>query len=204
MNSDFWVLLGTDHCGKSTALDRIAARGGSVLPVSYDAALLPEEYRDLAPLPGTLGRAVAGGHSTEYVQALLHLAVAYFRDRILRAPPGRTLLIDSYYYKILAKSRLLGLAGGPWPQYWRSMPRPRGVVLLDVDPATAWRRAGDGARLNPLEHYGATPHRDAFTRFQRDLRAELLAETQGLRVEHIPAGQDAEATADHVLWAIKE
>ncbi|NEY31320.1 hypothetical protein GTU99_03700 [Streptomyces sp. PRKS01-65] len=202
--TDFWVLLGTDQCGKSTILDRIAARGGPVLPVSYDAPLLSGEYRALTGLPEALRRAFASGHAPEYVQALLNVAVAYYRDRIFRAPPGRTLLIDSYYYKILAKCRLLGLADGPWQEHWRSLPQPRGVLLLEVDPGTAWRRAGEGARLNPFEHYGPTPDIDGFTRFQLDLRAELVAETRQLHIEHVPAGQDVGAAVDHVLRTIEE
>jgi thymidylate kinase len=208
--ADFWVLLGTDYCGKSAVLNELQARDGDgdVVPVSYDSDLVTDdEYRALTPLPEVAARAFAGGHSPEYILSLINVGVAYHRDRVFRAPPGRALLIDSYYYKFLAKCRLFGLADWPWPQYWRSLPQPAGVVFLDVDPATAWRRAGEGAQLNPLEHYGPAPDERTFTRFQRDLRGELLASVRHLRVEHVATGQDGQdvaATTDHVLRAIKE
>ncbi|MGA4844619.1 hypothetical protein [Streptomyces sp. G45] len=202
--ADFWVLLGTDYCGKSSVLADLTARAGPVEAVSYDPELLTGDYRAIAELPAALGRAYAGGRSRAYVMALLNVAVAYLHDRVVTAPAGRTPLLDSYYYKILVKCRLLGLDDGPWLPYWRSLPRPAGVVFLNVPPATAWRRSGNGARLNPLEHYGPVPDEDAFTRFQRDLRAGLLDEVSDLRVEHVPAAPDITATVDHVLRTMKE
>ncbi|MEU4794380.1 hypothetical protein [Streptomyces sp. NPDC023327] len=201
---DFWVLLGTDYCGKSSVLAELAARTGPVQPMSYDPALLPGDYGALAALPNALGAARAGRNSPEYVMALLNVAVAYLWDRVATAPPGRTPLLDSYYYKILVKCRLLGLPGGPWQDHWRSLPRPAGVIFLDVPPGTAWLRSGGGASLNAMEHYGPTAGEESFTRFQRDLRTGLLDEVRGLRVEHVPAGQGIAATADHVLRAMKE
>ncbi|WP_367042195.1 hypothetical protein [Streptomyces sp. Je 1-332] len=201
---DFWVLLGTDYCGKSSVLAALADRGGRVRPTSYDPPMLTGDYRALAQLPAALGKAYAGGNSPDYVMALLNVAVAYLRDSVLTAPPESTPLLDSYYYKILVKCRLLGLTDGPWQEYWQSLPRPSGVVLLDVAPATAWRRSGAGALCNPMEYYGPAPDVESFTRFQRDLRAGLLDAVRGLRVEHVPAGQDIAATTDHVLRAMKE
>ncbi|MEU7650197.1 hypothetical protein [Streptomyces huasconensis] len=202
--ADFWVLLGTDYCGKSSVLADLTARAGHVEAVSYDPQLLIGDYRVIAGLPAALGKAYAGGQSRAYVMALLNIAVAYLHDRVVTAPPGRTPLVDSYYYKILVKCRLLGLDDGPWLPYWRSLPRPAGVVFLDVSPATAWQRSGAGAGLNPLEHYSPVADEDSFTRFQRDLRAGLLDEVSGLRVEHVPTVPDVTATVDHVLRTMKD
>lgn len=203
-DSDFWVLLGTDYCGKSSVLTDLAARDGRVRPTSYDPTMLTGDYRALTQLPAALGKAFAGPNSPDYVMALLNVAVAYLRDSVFTAPRGRTPLLDSYYYKILVKCRLLGLTDGPWQEYWQSLPRPSGVVFLDVAAGTAWQRSGEGALLNPLEHYGPTPDEESFTCFQRDLRTGLLDAVKDLRVEHVSAGQDIAATTDHVLRAMKE
>ncbi|GAA3097512.1 hypothetical protein ACFQ0X_27765 [Streptomyces rectiviolaceus] len=203
-DSDFWVLLGTDYCGKSSVLADLAARDGHVRPTSYDPTMLTGDYRAIAELPAALGKAFAGQNSPDYVMALLNVAVAYLRDSVFTAPQDRTPLLDSYYYKILVKCRLLGLPDEPWQEYWRSLPRPSGVVFLDVAADTAWQRSGAGALLNPLEHYGPTPGKESFTRFQGDLRAGLIDAVKDLRVEHISAGQDIAATTDHVLRAMKE
>lgn len=202
--TDFWVLIGPDYCGKSTVLSELANREGRVLPVSYDRALLTEEYGPLAGLPEMLGRAAGRQTSPEFVMALLNVAVAYFHDRIHHAPPGRTLLLDSYYYKILAKCRLLGLPTEPWRTHWEALPRPTGVVFLDVPHHTAWLRSGSGAQLNRMEHYGHTPDRPAFDRFQQDLRTALHELTGPLTVEEIVPGQTVTGTADHILRVMKE
>ncbi|MFJ2773982.1 hypothetical protein [Streptomyces sp. NPDC087300] len=202
---DFWVLLGADYCGKSAVLDELAARQGRVLPVSVDPDTLDEEYQVLAELRRTLGRMAPGRHSPDYTMAILNVAVAYHLDRLHRAPDGRTLLLDSYYYKILAKCRLFGLDEEPWRSYWSALPQPAGVVFLDTDPDVTWRRSGSGERLNRLEYHGSSPTRDGFVRFQRELRGALVDGTRHLFVEHVPGdGAGVAATADLVLRAMKE
>ena len=73
---------------------------------------------------------------------------------------------------------LNGLVNEALFAWWRSFPRPGQVIYFDVDPATAWRRSGEGARLNSLEYYGETPTWEGFRRYQTDL-ARLMAKEVG-------------------------
>ncbi|MFF7022894.1 hypothetical protein ACFY97_18070 [Streptomyces klenkii] len=205
--ADFWVLLGTDYCGKSSVLEALADGRSAIHPVSYDRHMLPEEYAPHAGLHALLGTALRDGggtYSGDFVLSLLQVGVVYLRDRALAGPAGRTVLLDSYYYKVLAKCRLLGLDGDRAFRWWRTFPQPRGVVLLDVDPADAWRRSGEGALLNPMEHYGTAGTRAEFLRFQADLRDLLLDEVARLPVVRISVGGDVAATTAAVARAVGE
>ncbi|MET7550934.1 hypothetical protein ABZS94_35280 [Streptomyces sp. NPDC005500] len=207
MATDFWVLLGTDYCGKSSTLHRIAEQHPHVRPVSYDSHLVAGAYGTHTGLHSALGSALQdreGTYSPDYIVALLNVAVVYLRDQALAAEDGRLPLVDSYYYKILAKSQLLGLNTADLLPWWQAFAQPTGVIFLESDVSTAWRRSGNGSQLNALEHYGDEPTRGAFESFQRDLRAQLLKEVSHLPVTHIPADQDVDATATAVIQSIKE
>lgn len=183
--TDFCVLLGPDYAGKSSVLSALAAADGRRRIVSTDPAFLEPRHRLLAALRRHLVedvmRAPPHTYSREFANSLMQCAVVYVRDRIADARPGTPVLVDSYYYKILAKCRLAeGGASHPLYAWWRSLPRPRHVVYLDVEPATAWRRAGDGALVNPMEHYAETGGGHAsfaeFEAYQTDLRDVMFEE----------------------------
>ncbi|MEJ8642015.1 hypothetical protein WKI68_12145 [Streptomyces sp. MS1.HAVA.3] len=106
--------------------------------------------------------------------------------------------MDSYYYKLLAKCRLAGAGDNPMFDWWRSFPQPRRVVYLEVSPETAWRRSREGARLNRLEHYGDVPDRDAFERYQGDLRKTMREEIRDLPVTVIEEHRDPARTAAEI------
>jgi thymidylate kinase len=108
--------------------------------------------------------------------------------------------MDSYYYKILAKCRLAGLDEHPLYAWWRSFPQPRSLVYLDVTPETAWHRAEQGARLNPLEHAGPRPTWFGFESYQKNL-GKLLTEEVG-RLPVTVVGECA--TADTAAAAVRE
>jgi thymidylate kinase len=173
----FTVLLGPDYAGKSSVLRRLAA-DGSWTVVSYDRGLLDPN----APLVGRVrdeffGEALKepGRYSPDLVLTIMQVAVVHLRDQVAAAPPGRV-IVDSYYYKILAKCRLLGLSNEALFSWWRGFPQPDGVVFLDVPPHVAWRRSGCGADVNGTEYYGDEPTEAGFRAFQTDLRQTLLAE----------------------------
>ncbi|MGX7827330.1 hypothetical protein ACTG9Q_19810 [Actinokineospora sp. 24-640] len=189
MEPRFTVLLGPDYAGKSTVLSEMARRGWHC--VSYDDDFLPADCALVADLrDGFLGRALSGAgkpYSADFVVTVLQTAVVHLRDQLGRGARGQPVLVDSYYYKILAKCLVTGLLSPSMLAWWRTFPRPAQVVYLDVDPAEAWRRSGHGARLNAFEHHGATPTWEGFRRFQLELRARLFDEIDGLPalvVEH--------------------
>ncbi len=175
----YWTLLGPDFAGKSTVLDRLRRHHGWHV-VSYDDQYLKDHpfIRGLRRRWVVDGYPQAGGrYSAELLLAALHPIVLHLRDQIALAEHAdRPVVVDSYYYKLLAKCRLLGLEHRPTFDVWRALPGPRGVVYLDVPPPEAWRRSGDGARLNLFEHHGDRPTEAGFLRLQAQLRPALLAE----------------------------
>jgi thymidylate kinase len=174
----FSVLLGPDYAGKSTMISALALRG--VQCVSYDQGFvrpdcpLVNDLRDRFITQALRGR--GRSYSADFLVTLLQTAVVYLRDQVMRADPDRPVVVDSYYYKILAKCTLTGLINECLFTWWRSFPRPRQVIYLDVDPVIAWRRSGEGSRLNSFEHYGDTPTWENFSRFQADLRQLMVQE----------------------------
>lgn len=179
----FVVLLGTDYAGKSSALAALADGPWEI--VSVDDDFLGPEYELIARLRRALvNEAVPGRYSADFAASLMQAAVVHLRDRILAAPRGRPLLVDSYYYKMLAKCQLMGCAGNPMLGWWRSFPQPDRVLYLEVSPETAWRRCTGSA--NRFEHYGERLDWPGFEAFQRDLGKLLLDEVRELPVTVIP------------------
>ncbi|WP_447002182.1 hypothetical protein ACRAKI_20845 [Saccharothrix isguenensis] len=202
----FLVLLGPDYAGKSTVMRALAATRPDWRLLSVDDEFLAPEHGVVSTLKSSLVTdvlpAMGKHHSPDFVAALLNTAVVHLRDQLLDRGPHQPVVVDSYYYKILAKCRLVGAAADPLFAWWRSFPQPRKVLLLDVDPGTAWERSGRGARANGLEFHGAHVDRDSFTRFQADLRTALLDEVAHLPVEVLPPADPA-STAERVLEVVR-
>ncbi len=200
---EFRVLLGTDYAGKSSIMRYLRRAHGARGLLSIDAAFLAPQHALLTELRRALMTDVVGkaAYSADFVAAMLQLAVIHLRDQL-----SDGVLVDSYYYKILAKCRLAGVEENPMFGWWRSFPQPRSVIYLDVPTEVTWQRAGHGASLNPLEHYGERPDWHGFATYQRDLRKMLLDELNALPV-NVPvkliAGHDSVArTARAVREAI--
>ncbi|WP_320777048.1 hypothetical protein [Streptomyces sp. CRN 30] len=182
----FVVLLGTDYAGKSTALTEITELAPSWHVVSLDDEFLDSRHSLIGRLRRDLVSDVLPdlrhGYSLDFMVTLLQTATVHLRDSIERSPAGAPVLVDSYYYKILAKCRLAGADSHPMFDWWRTFPQPRQVLFLEVSPETAWKRCGEGAAANALEFYGQEPDRPAFEKFQSDLRQAMWEEVQHLPV----------------------
>ncbi|WP_245790481.1 ATP-binding protein [Streptomyces monashensis] len=198
----FCVLVGPDHAGKSTVLARLERTSPAWRFLSVDDDRLSPEHALISRLRRAAVTEVAAhpdAWSPEFFTTLVQTAVVHLRDELLRgAGSGRPAVIDSYYYKFLAKCRLAGAPDSPLFAWWRTFPRPQRVIYLDVPPETTWRRSGEGAGLNPLEHYGPRPEWDGFRRYQRDLAKLIRDEIQDLPVTVIEDGGRAEHTATAV------
>lgn len=200
----FWTLLGPDHAGKSTVLDCLHDQHGWRV-VSYD-----DRYLDSYPLIRRLRQEwitdafVWAGerYSAELVLSVLNPIVLHLRDELARHAGQERVIVDSYYYKLLAKCRLLGVAHQPTFDYWRSFPRPRGVLYMDVPPEVAWARSRHGARTNPFEHHGRTAGEADFIRLQSELRAAVLAEVGDVPVKIIDGDAPPDAVVAKVLAAL--
>ncbi|WP_229848744.1 dTMP kinase [Streptomyces melanogenes] len=197
----FCVLLGPDLAGKSSAMAALRQDPGPDVHrlVSADDAFLAPEHALIGRLRREVVRDVAAREeqwSPEFFAAMLQTAVLHLRDRLLDDGGGASApaVVDSYYYKLLAKCRLAGVPENPMFAWWRSFPRPRRVIYLDVSPETAWRRSREGARLNRLEHYGEAPGLDGFLRYQADLDKVMREEIRDLPVTVIEEHTDPERT----------
>lgn len=200
---DFVVLLGGDYAGKSSAIARLAADPGAWRFVSIDTDLLTAQYALLARLRRDVVTDVIAPdkrYSTDFLTTMLQTAVVHLRDRITDHTHRTLTIVDSYYYKILAKCRLAGVANNhPMLRWWRSFPQPRRVVYLERSLESAWQRCSCGAALNRLEHYGAEPTRAAFDRYQADLDQAMRDE-----IERVPVSVIDETTPDQTVQAIRE
>lgn len=198
----FSVLLGPDGAGKSSVMGRLAETLPAWRMVSTDPGFVAPEHalvsrlrRDLHDrlLPG-LGTA----YSADFLATMLQTAVVHVRDQVRHVDPEVPVLVDSYYYKILAKCRLAGVQDSRMYAWWRSFPRPSQVIFLDVSPEAAWHRRGDGAEVNALEHDGDDADWPGFERYQRNLRKLLLEEVRDLPVTMVREHPDADRAAEAV------
>lgn len=197
-NPPFSVLLGPDYAGKSSIMAELRATAPDLSLVSVDSQFVAPEHAVVSTLKRALVADTLPGlgtaFSADFVLSLAQTAVVYLRDQILAA--DAPVLVDSYYYKILAKCRLLGTDDHPMFAWWRGFPQPRQVLYLEVAPDVAWDRA---EHANRMEHYGTTPDRDAFEYFQADLHKLMLDEVRDLPVTYLPQRGDIAGTAREVL-----
>lgn len=183
----FTVLLGPDYAGMSSALAELA---DSCDVVSVDDEFLGQDYGVLRGIQRTLVREVLPRlddvYTMDFAMSLLQTAVIHLRDRITACSGDRQVVVDSYYYQILGKCRLLAGESAAAFDWWRSFPKPERVIYLEVAPATAWQRCGEGAYTNRLEHYGTEPAYPAFAAFQLELGAVMLDEVGAVPVTVLP------------------
>jgi len=201
----FAVLLGPDYAGKSSVMAALAKADTPMRLVSVDSAFLAPEHAVVADLRrATMDMlpSLGSAYSSDFAMSVLQTAVVHLRDRIVAAGADGPTVVDSYYYKILAKCRLIGIDEHPLFAWWRTFPQPSRVFYLDVSPETAWQRGGDCA--NRLEHHGERLERHSFDAFQSDLRKLMLEELGPLPVTFLPEDADVEQTARTIGEALAD
>lgn len=202
----FHVLLGPDYAGKSSTMAALRSEEPDWRFLSVDADFLRPEHALIRNLRHALIADVVPGlgdaYSLEFMAALMQTAVVHLRDRIHAAGPGPLILVDSYYYKILAKCRLAGLDDSPLYDWWRRFPQPQSVIYLEVGTRSAWHRSGKGADVNGLEHHGCRPARESFAAYQAGLDRILLQEVAHLPVAVVHEQASVEETVSAVRKAL--
>jgi thymidylate kinase len=200
--TEFSVLLGPDYAGKTTVLRALSARGWNV--VTSDDERFPVLGALRLLWLGEVLPELGGRYSRSMAMAVLNPLIVHLRDQVeLMAERGGPVVVDSYYYKLLAKLRMADLLTLDIQASWLELPHPARVVFLDADPEFTWERTHDGADLNPLEHYGRRPTRASFVRYQRDLRGHLLTAAAGLPMTVVDATADLGSVVDEVEAALR-
>jgi len=202
-NPDFYVLLGPDYAGKTTLLRALSVQT-SVHLVSYDddpGSGQPSFASSFREAFAAVSTAMASGAmSPDFILSLFHAYVVFVRDQIASADASKPVMVDSYYYKILAKCVLAGIGNEEIFALWRALPQPSRVFYLDVDSEVAWQRCERGDLLNGFEYYGAPPTRPGFVRFQQDLRTVMLKEAATSKIEIL----DQDSSLDDLAGDIEE
>lgn len=204
--AEFAVLLGADFAGKSSVMKELARLDKTTQYVSTDDSFVGPGDELISRLRRAaldeVLPSVGRRYSADFFASLLQTAVVHLRDRVCAVPAHRPALVDSYYYKILAKCRLAGVDDHPMFSWWRSFPQPSRVLYLDVTAETAWRRSLGRGEVNRWEHYGDRSTRLTFHRFHGDLRTALLDEIRGLPVTVIGEQPDVPRAAHAVRTAL--
>ncbi|NED11509.1 hypothetical protein [Streptomyces sp. SID9124] len=193
----FIVLLGIDGSGKTSLLSELS--DNNLTTVSWrelrhhelPSVMAPDAPTDVKNRLSDLPRAMfIGGHIVAQYEHLVRPNVT----------AGRNVLLDSYWYKVLAKERLVGRTHPALDELRLLLPVPDAVVLLDVDPRTAWARKN--ASCTPYEHFDDPAGRRAgFIRFQQRLRERW---EDDLRDHPAVYRLDGERGFDTVLTSLRD
>lgn len=166
----FVVLVGIDGSGKSTLLDAMSQSGvhttswRDLRAHDLPAMLAPDSPTAVKSRLTPLGRSMfIGGHLVAQYEYLVRPTLEQ----------GTDVVLDSYYYKLLAKERLLGLMHPSLEALCCELPKPDALILIDTPPETSWlRKKGD---LSSYEYFGNVPSKDNYLRFQRGIAESLHA-----------------------------
>ncbi|GAA2280242.1 hypothetical protein GCM10010402_41240 [Actinomadura luteofluorescens] len=169
----FMVLTGIDGSGKSSLLSLIAiaslttAGWRDLRHHELPAVMAPDEPTLIKNSMSSLPRAMfIGGHIVAQYEHLVRPQLEL----------GVDVLLDSYWYKVMAKEHILGTSHPILADLCGALPVPDAVILLEVDPRVAYLRKRDS--LTSYECMGTTDMK-GFIRFQGRLRDRLEEELAG-------------------------
>lgn len=194
------VLLGSDGAGKSTALEGIRIRRRNWKVVSAD----PRHLYPLADLPymdwalSTHPRTLVA-HMRPLVRTLFFaktLAVEHDYHVAPTLAEGRTVVVDSYWYRLHAKEHLLNPRGAAaLDSLCALLPRPDLIAWLEVPLDVAYARCGE---LSPFEHDG-DPGLARFIEFQERVRAHIDARTGSIPRPSVSGLRDPARVVDDLV-----
>lgn len=197
------VLTAGDGAGKSTLLARLRPLMQGVDFLSIDPTFLyPLEAAShmdwaLATHPrNVIWRCAPMVRGAFFVTTFSVLAEHYIRPALGRRP----IVVDSYWYRYLAKERLQNPAGADmFHDFARRLPVPDLIVELSCDYGIAFRRKDS---VSPLETREGDDAAAAFAGFQRDV-AEIVRGLLPVQADCARlASTSVEATASSFLATI--
>lgn len=181
------AIEGIDGSGKSLLArllaERLGARGHEATLIEKHSLALPADFagRRMAELRAILWpdepEPSADALGTEFY---LFLLAGWFAglDRMIGASRERQVLIaDGSHYRVIAKAHLRGGFDIGWLEsLFARAPRPDLVLLLDIDPASAWRRRAlfKATEIGRWDGQASAPEA-AFRAYQGRVRELLLA-----------------------------
>lgn len=192
----FLVLVGIDGSGKTTLLSRLSLPG--VMTTSWrelrghdvPATLAPDAPTLIKNRLPVLSRAMfVGGHLVAQYEYLV-------RPQL---DSGAHVLLDSYYFKLLAKERLFGTAHQALEDLCRELPQPDGVIYIDVPPLMSYQRKR--GLLSPYECDGH-PTEASYIRFQTSLATAIRTQISDVPNVVIDGTADTDQlllSADHAI-----
>jgi thymidylate kinase len=196
----FICLLGIDGSGKTTVLEALAATDPD-LQIFHWKQFRPAAQPPTVPAE-TKGEELARALGSYSRASLLLYMVALEYDFGIRPAlqAGQRVVVDSYWYKLAAKERLLGHSAALLYPALTALPAPQHIIFIDTPPEVAVARKPTAPR------YEGHQSTEAYLRFQTRLRSEILEFIAGVPqviidgCQAIPAVQQQVLAACRALW----
>lgn len=212
----FLVVEGIDGAGKSTVCRIVAERLRGFVAMSNKS--ICDEPDWAVDTMHRLAGLIWPRTDTDYDHLLpaaywLHLQAAWYAvlsDLVItpRRKGGQSIVVDGWYYKLVAKLALRGFNRAQLDRAFEHVAQPDQVALLSVQPDVVWDRPRD-FRLTELglHHPDEYPElgRESFIDYQTRIAAELaeLARRHGWTVVPVTSTDTPQATAATIVRLVE-
>ncbi len=192
-NNKLFVLLGSDFSGKTTLLNKIKLSGNPIVCGGPEEILASDSTGTLMHLMGLFNKHVQNADSSfsqDFILTSFQMYLVGMKNWIEQQPRGSCVLIDSYFYKVLAKCRIKNWKEDHIFEYWRSFEKPETVFWLNTPVTILWQRVSQQKSINKLESFSYnTKNEQAFQSFQELLRQKIKEEVTGIPLVEVIHGQ---------------
>ncbi|MEZ4287590.1 MAG: hypothetical protein R3A47_05495 [Polyangiales bacterium] len=146
------------------------------------------------------------GPFSDFFKACANVAASAMHEMISEGRCRRPVVVDAYYYKLLAKLRYLDISDRTTFDRWRSLPQPEKVIELKIDAREVLHRVRlrhdrEGRDLDGLERFAKNDEFD-FIASQNAIASLMLEECAGVSTTQIDGNQPEEAVLSSALAAL--